>query len=281
MKSLAIQTQFQETCVMQKLPVPYRPPYMVSSVDKALRLIQMLRDHGKLRLKTASLELDVAESTVHRLMATLIFHGYAFQDESRAYLPGMALGEGPIKMSWAKELRDIAMPHIDLLSSRTGETINLVVRVGTRIHFIGSKEGNKVLRIVSRNGAVMRARNAAGGRILLAELSEASLRHLYQGQTAQAQNETINDSEFELFVRELRFHRRNGFATANQEIEDGVTAIAMPLRDIKGKAISAFSVSVPATRFKDLFSPSMMKLTRATREAIERDFTLLKEEPPV
>jgi IclR family acetate operon transcriptional repressor len=278
MNHVAIQKGSQDTCAMQKLPVPARPPYMVSSVDKALRLIQILRDHGQLRLKTASLELDVAESTVHRLMATLIFHGFALQDDSRAYLPGLALGEGPARMSWTKELRDIAIPHIELLSSRTGETVNLVVRVGTRIHFIWSQEGNRVLRIVSRNGAVMPARTAAGGRILLAELSEESLRRLYQGQTAQAQNETIQDSEFELFVRELRFHHRNGFATANQEIEEGVTAIAMPLRDMAGKAIAAFSISAPTTRSTDLFTHNMMQLARATKEEIELDLRGLKAE---
>ena len=278
MNPVALQKASQDTCVMQKLPVPARPPYMVNSVEKALRLLQMLRDHGQVRLKTAALELDVAESTVHRLMATLIFHGFALQDDSRAYLPGLALGVGPARMSWTKELRDIAIPHIELLSSRTGETVNLVVRVGTRIHFLWSQEGSKMLRIVSRTGAVMPARTAAGGRTLLAEISEQHLRRLYQGQTAQAQNESIQDSEFELFLRELRFHHRNGFATAREEIEKGVTAIAMPLRDRSGTAIAALSISAPTTRFTDLLTRQMMQLARGTKEEIELDLLGLEVE---
>ncbi|MCU1607267.1 MAG: putative transcriptional regulator, IclR family [Modestobacter sp.] len=244
---------------------------MVGSVDRALRLIQMLRDHGQLRLKAAAEELDVAESTVHRLMATLVFHGFAIQDDSRAYLPGMALGVGPAGLAWTRELRDIAIPHIEQLSARTGETVNLVVLVGTRIHFLWSQEGNKALRIVSRSGAVMPARLSAGGRALLAELPEEHLRHLYQGPTAQSHGENVAESEFVLFLRELRLHRRNGFATANQEIEDGVAAMAMPVRNPSGAAVAAFSVSAPAVRSADLFSRVTMHLARATREAIESD----------
>jgi len=261
---------------MQKRPVPARPPYVVESVDRALRLIQMLRDHGSLRLRSAAKELDVAESTVHRLMAMLVFHGFAIQDESRAYLPGMALGEGPARLSWTKQLRDYAMPHIELLADRSGETVNLVVRVGTKIHFLWSQEGTRMLRIVSRAGAVMPAQTSAGGRILLAELSEESLRRLYQSPAAKAHSEALADSEFELFVRDLRLMQRNGYATANQEIEKGVTAIALPLRDHSGRAIAALSVSAPATRFSELMSPRVMSLALSTKEDIEADLTSME-----
>jgi DNA-binding IclR family transcriptional regulator len=244
---------------------------MVGSVDRALRLIQMLRDHGQLRLKAAAEELDVAESTVHRLMATLVFHGFAIQDDSRAYLPGMALGVGPAGLAWTRQVRDVATPHLEQLSKRTGETVNLVVLVGTNIHFLSSYEGNKALRIVSRSGAVMPARLSAGGRSLLAELSEEHLRHLYQGPAAESHGEEIAESEFVLFQRELRLHQRNGFATANQEIEDGVAAMAMPVRGPAGSAVAAFSVSAPAARSADLFSRVTMHLALVAKEAIEAD----------
>jgi DNA-binding IclR family transcriptional regulator len=244
---------------------------MVGSVDRALRLVQMLRDHGRLRLKAAAEELDVAESTVHRLMATLVFHGFAVQDDTRAYLPGMALGVGPAGLAWTREVRDISGPHLEKLSKKTGETVNLVVLVGTNIHFLSSYEGDKALRIVSRSGAVMPARLSAGGRSLLAELSEDHLRQLYQGPAAQSHGEEMAESEFTLFQRELRLHQRNGFATANQEIEDGVAAMAMPVRGPAGTAVAAFSVSAPAARSADLFSRVTMHRSLEAKKAIEAD----------
>jgi DNA-binding IclR family transcriptional regulator len=246
---------------------------MVGSVDRALRLVQMLRDHGQVRLKAAAEELDVAESTVHRLMATLVFHGFAIQDDTRAYLPGMALGVGPAGLAWTREVRDIATAHLEQLSKLTGETVNLVVLVGTNIHFLSSYEGNKALRIVSRSGAVMPARLSAGGRSLLAELSEDHLRRLYQGPAAASHGQEMAESEFVLVLRELRLHHRNGFATANQEIEDGVAAMAMPVRSPAGTAVAAFSVSAPAARSPDLFSRITMHRALEAKKAIEADMT--------
>lgn len=256
---------------MQKLPVPSRPHYMIGSVDKALRLIHMLRDHGEVRLRTAAEELGVAESTVHRLMAMLVFHGFARQDESRAYVPSFALGAGPARMSWTKALRDIAIPHLELASAETGETANLAVRVGTKIRFLWSCEGNKTLRIVSRTGVVMPARKAAGGRVMLASLPEDAIRRLYQGPGAEAQGEAIVDSELEIFLRELRLHRRNGFATANEETEIGVSAIAVPIRDETGRVIAAMSIAAPSARYTDLFAQETMRSLSKARDAIEHD----------
>jgi IclR family acetate operon transcriptional repressor len=263
---------------MQKMPSPARPLYMLGSVDKSLRLIHMLRDHGEVRLRTAADELGVAESTVHRIMAMLVFHGFARQEESRAYVPGFALGAGPARMSWTKLLRDIAMPHLEAASAETGETANVAVRVGTRIRFLWSCEGDKVLRIVSRTGVVMPARKAAGGRIMLASLPEDAIRRLYQGAGAEVQGDAMVDSELEVFLRELRLHRRNGFATANQETEIGVSAIAVPIRNTTGKVIAAMSIAAPSARYTDLFSQDTKRSLIRARDAVENDLHGLSAE---
>jgi hypothetical protein len=50
-----------------------RPTYLLESVDNALKLLQMLRDVGALRLKDAAKELGIAPSTAHRLFAMLLY----------------------------------------------------------------------------------------------------------------------------------------------------------------------------------------------------------------
>ncbi|MFI9630913.1 IclR family transcriptional regulator [Streptomyces sp. NPDC052042] len=251
------------------------PAYMVSSVDRALRLIQMLRDHGELRLRTAAHDLGVSESTVHRLMSMLVFHGFSVQDESKAYRPGQALGVGPVRLSWTRQLRDVAVPHLELLSSRTGETANLVVRVGTKIHFLWSQEGNRTLRIVSRMGAVLPASTSAGGKALLADLPEEMLRRLYQGKGADAIGDALSDRDLGALLRELKVYRRNGFATTNQETEKGVSAVAFPLRDGTGRAIASMSVSAPSSRFGELLAPKSIQLITASHHDLQTDVDTL------
>ncbi len=251
------------------------PVYMVSSVDRALRLIQMLRDEGELRLRAAARDLGVAESTVHRLMSMLVFHGFAVQDESKAYRPGLALGVRPVGLSWTRQLRDAAVPHLELLSNRTGETANLVVRVGTKIHFLWSQEGNRTLRIVSRMGAVLPASTSAGGKALLADLPDEMLHRLYQGKGAEAMGDALSDRDLAALLRELKACRRNGFATTNQQTEKGVSAIAVPLRDAAGRAIASMSLSAPSARFAELLVPESIQLILSSRHDLHNDIAML------
>ncbi len=72
-----------------------KPAYLLESVDNALRLLQMLRDVGAVRLNQAANELGIARSTAHRLLAMLVYRGFAVQDEKRIYHPGPAMGAGP------------------------------------------------------------------------------------------------------------------------------------------------------------------------------------------
>ena len=86
-------------------PVQKRPTYSIEAVDNALQLLQLLRDGGALRLKDAADELGVAPSTAHRLLAMLVYRGFAVQDETRRYVPGPAMGVGPAGLSWTRLLR--------------------------------------------------------------------------------------------------------------------------------------------------------------------------------
>ena len=107
---------------MQNVPQKRKPTYSLESVDNALHLVQMLRDEGRLRLKDAAQQLGIAPSTAHRLMAMLVYRGFAVQDESRTYLPGPSVGVPPVSVGWTSQLRRLAEPHLELLLSRLGET---------------------------------------------------------------------------------------------------------------------------------------------------------------
>ncbi|MFD0533119.1 helix-turn-helix domain-containing protein [Actinomadura luteofluorescens] len=65
-----------------------KPPYPLRSVDNALHLLQVLRDQGGLRVSEAAAELGTARSTAHRLLAMLVYRGFAVQDDNHTYLPG-------------------------------------------------------------------------------------------------------------------------------------------------------------------------------------------------
>ena len=95
---------------MQKLRVSREiPRYPIDAVDNALKLIELLRDHGSVRLKDAAVELGVSPSTVHRLLAMLIYRGFAERARGRGYVPGPALGAGPAGHGRISELHALAL----------------------------------------------------------------------------------------------------------------------------------------------------------------------------
>jgi DNA-binding IclR family transcriptional regulator len=248
-----------------------KPPYALASVDNALRLVQLLRDQGRLRVVDAAAELDVAASTAHRLLGMLVYRGFAIQDDDRAYLPGPALGAAPAQLDWTRQLRDAALPHLELLCNHTGETTNLMIRIGVQVRFLASVESARILRVGTRQGTVLPARTSSGGKALLAELEPDRLAALYQGSTAALADEIMPAAEFRKFAADLVLIKRQGYALNNQETEDSVVACGVVVHEHGGGPAGAISVSMPAGRYAPGELPNLVRALRLAAAGIERD----------
>jgi IclR family acetate operon transcriptional repressor len=248
-----------------------RPTYSIEAVDNALLLLQLLRDGGSLRLKDAAAELGVAPSTAHRLLAMLVYRGFAIQDETRRYVPGPAMGVGPAGLAWTRLLRSLAQPHMELLSSRLNETVNLMVRVGTKVRFLATEEGQNVLRIGDRQGTVMPADKTSGGKVMLAELEPQMIEQLFRSNNAEIGGDTIATEDYPAFLRELESIRTNGFAANFEGTEEGVSALGMALHNRNGHVVGALSVATPATRFRKVFDAGLVPALRETCRQLEID----------
>jgi IclR family acetate operon transcriptional repressor len=264
---------------MQNLPFRKKPTYSIEAVDNALQLLQLLRDGGSLRLKDAATELGVAPSTAHRLLAMLVYRGFAVQDETRRYVPGPAMGAGPAGITWTRLLRDVARPHMELLSSRLNETVNLMIRVGTKVRFLETVEGTSALRVGDRQGTVLPANRASGGKAMLAELEPALIEQLFRSQNAEIGGDSIPDAQYPAFLRELETVRGNGFAANFEGTEEGISALGMALHNVKGEVVGAISVATPVTRFRTVFDAGLVPVMLETRRQLEIDIAANPAEP--
>ena len=256
-----------------------RPSYALESVDNALRLVQMLRDSGALRLKDAAAELGTAPSTAHRLLAMLVYRGFAVQDEKRQYHPGPALGVGPAQHGWTRELVDISRPHMESLSTSTGETINLLIRIGSQVRFLCSAEADSMLRVGDRQGQVLPAERTAGGRILLAELPRQTLEQLYLRPAEEPRPDPAEPTyevdrrlvspEFEAFVAELDAARAVGFAVNLEQTEVGVAALGVAVRNGRRRAVAALTAAVPTARYRQHVNGRLVAQLHSTVRDIE------------
>lgn len=256
---------------MQKnTPLRQKPKYPVESVDHALALMEMVRDYGRVRLSVAAGLLGVSVSTAHRLMAMLVYRGYAVQDHARRYVPGPAMGLPPAGVAWTVELRRRAHPHLEDLAHTTGETTNLLVLAGTDVRFMASVEGHQAVRVGDRQGVVLPAADASAGKALLAGMDPADVERAYR-RRAEQEGTAFDARAHAKLATELEAVRHRGFAANDEGTEEGISAVGAAIRDGSGAAVAGLSVAVPHQRYLEALDAGLVAQMTRARDAIEAD----------
>lgn len=218
-----------------------RPAYGIDSVDHALRLATFLQQEGPLRVTDAAERLGVARSTAHRLLAMLVYRDFAEQDADRRYIAGPVLHrQAPVEP--VADLRHTALPHLHALVECTDETANLQIVTGHQVRFVATVECDQVLRVGDREGRMLPAHLASGGRAVLATRTDKEITDLYSRPESSV-------SDLPTLLRDLRRIRRQGFAVNNQATETGVTAIGRAVRSPDGTAVAGVSIAMPTVRY--------------------------------
>jgi DNA-binding IclR family transcriptional regulator len=263
--------------------VKNRPPYPLGSVDNALRMLHVLRDQGRTGVSDAAAELGIGRSTAHRLLAMLVYRDFAVKDDDHTYRPGPALSAPRLTGRPLRVLRTALQPHMEALCERAGETVNLVVRVGTQTRFLASVESVQLLHVGDRQGTILPAWQTSGGKALLAELPDEQVMDLFRreagGPATQISGSRLTDAARAGLLAELRAVRRRGYAENLEGTEAGVSAVGMCVRQDAG-AVAALSIAVPTVRYTPAAARSLVAELRATIARIEDDPAFAGPENP-
>ena len=218
----------------------------VQSVDRAITILELLAREGESSVTEIAAGLGVHKSTAFRLLATLETHRLVEQINDRGRY---RLGVGNLRLAGATTARlDVvseARPVTRQLAADTGETVNITVRSDESAHYLDQAAGNSALQSHNWVGQRIPLHATSNGKVLLSELSEEDLAeavpHLprYTGHTITARQQ-LRD--------ELDDVRRLGYALAVDELEDGLTAAAAPIRSAHGDIIASMSISGPTFR---------------------------------
>jgi DNA-binding IclR family transcriptional regulator len=109
----------------------------------------------------------------------------------------------------------------------------------------------------------MCAHATSAGKVMLAYLSPGELDQALGDQLAGFTSNTITDpSELHQQLAQIR---KQGYAVAQEELEDGLNAIAAPIRDHTSQVIAAASIAGPAYRIRpEMFALLAEQLVRMT-----------------
>lgn len=218
----------------------------VQSVDRALRILEILARSGESGVTEIASALDVHKSTAFRLVATLEQHRLVEQVEGRGKY---RLGVGLLRLAGATSARlDVvqeARPLCKQLAAATGETVNLATLSGHSALYLDQVAGPSALQPHNWVGQHIPLHATSNGKVLMAWLQPAELGELLGRMPAYTGTTITTKTRLK---RELESVREQGYAVAVDELEVGLTAIAAPVRNAHGDVICSMSLSGPTFR---------------------------------
>ncbi len=225
---------------------PREPAGVVQSVDRALTILEVLARVGEVGVTEIAAELEVHKSTAFRLVATLESHRLVEQTEDRGKY---RLGVGVLRLAGATSARlDLvqeARPVSRQLATATGETVNLAVLSESSAFYLDQVAGTSALQSHNWVGQHIPLHATSNGKVLLSGLDRPAVDALLGPLAAYTPLTITTRSQL---AEELDLVREQGFATAVDELEVGLSALAAPIRDAHGDVVASLSVSGPTFR---------------------------------
>lgn len=243
------------------------PQYPLESVDRAFRLLLMFGEHQEIRLSQVRDELKVGQSTAHRLMAMLVYHGFAAQDPvTRVYRAGPALYEIGLSVVSNMDIRSVARPALEKLAAVTGETVHLGVLEGTEVRFVDAVESELALRVSARVGKQVPAHATSLGKAMLAALADEQVRMLYPSESLPVVTAQTMSRRSDLLA-ELDRTRARGYACNAGESEQGVGSTGVAIMHPGRGPVGAITIAAPLIRLdQDKTERHAALLLEASRE---------------
>lgn len=222
----------------------------VQSLDRAVAILDCFDERRpELSSSEISRELGLTRSTAHRLLQALQSHDLVQQ------VPGSknyALGPHILRLAHAAASRvnlpALAKPVMTRLRDEVDETVGLHVYQGeTARVVIDQVESHKPLRrSYTEIGEPIPLFYGAPGKVLLAYLRPKQREAILAGELPPATPHTHTDPV--RLEAELTEIIEQGYALSFQERLEGISSLAVPVRNHTGEVMAALSVSGPSIR---------------------------------
>ena len=204
-----------------------RSPSAARRVTEVLDAFAAAR--GDLGVSEIARELACSKSVVHRILVALVEAGYVAADmRTRRYRLGVKAavlaGAGP----GHDDLRRRALPHLEVIRDRTGETATLSLLRGAVRVYVEQLESHQAVRQTVVVGAEAPLHLGSSGKAILAYLPEDRWPPAARGQALRAELERV---------------RRRGYAVSHAERIPGAASVAASVFDHTGSVVGSLSAA--------------------------------------
>jgi len=220
----------------------------IQVIDRAAALLDALARYPEpVSLKILSAETGLHVSTAHRILASLIQNRFVEKDAGGRYRLGLRLLQLGVRLHGNVDMRAVALPVMEALRDKLGESVNLTIREGDEVVYIEKATPNRMIHVQQLVGARAPLHVTAVGKLMLGAAGEEGIRAyaLRTNLPAYTRN-TITD--LARLTDECSRALAQGYALDNEEAEIDVGCIGVLLHDATGNVSAGLSVSAPIER---------------------------------
>jgi IclR family pca regulon transcriptional regulator len=218
--------------------------------------------HQRLTVTEAATMTGQTPAAARRCMRTLEAIGYLIYD-GKFFRPTPRFVRLAAAYLNADPLPGLATPGLEALRDEFGESASIAVLDGLEVLFVARAEAPHIVVTGQRVGGRMAAPHSAAGRVLMGGLDDAGLRRTIElGSRGPSTEKTLRGAK--AIAAEVREAAARGYSITDEEVEIGLRAIAVPVRDSTGLLVAAMSMSAPSpradvARMVDDFLPALQR----------------------
>ena len=244
----------------------------LGSLDKTLQIIELLNQHPRgLSLSEISQFLSFPPSTIHHILSTLKGYDYVAQHpDTKKYSLGFRFLAISTTILNSMDVRNVAYPQLRSLHRNSGEAVHLSILRNGQVTYIDKIQADTGLSLATYIGFSTDPHAAAGGKVLLSDLSPDEVKAIYQTRPLKQYGKNTITNMGQL-LQELVTVREQGYAFDNEEYYEGVRCVAAPVK--AGKKIVA-AISITGSVFSmtmERIQSELIDLVKSTAQTISTE----------
>lgn len=235
----------------------------IQVIDRAVKLLDAISRYSlPVTLKALSADTDLSPSTAFRILHSLIDNHFVDKDDEGKYQLSGRLIRLTNTQDTGIDFRKIAIPYLEKLRDKFGETVNLTIREGDVIIYIDKALPNRMMNVQQMIGSRAPLHVTGVGKMMLGkEGAEGVVGYAQRTNLPSFTRNTF--STLDSLVTECMACVARGYAFDNEEAEIGVGCIGTLIYDKYGEVIAGLSVSAPIERRRDDWAKQLVKTAKS------------------
>ncbi len=219
-----------------------RPPEFVEALAKGLAVLECFdAAHPEMTLSEIARRVGLSPAAARRSLITLGALGYVGQVGKRFHLKPKVMGLGSA-FYFSARIDEVLQPELRHLVETFGDASSVATLDGHDVIYIAHYSTQRARRATAVVGARYPAHATSLGRVLLAGLDDGALDAYFASvePTALTARTVTNPEELRRIVYKTR---ELGYSTSVDQLDYGITALAVPIRAQDGRTLAALNSS--------------------------------------